>query len=100
MRNRKAFRFQGGFAVLLLMTTLALPRGAAAATPPLRVWMPLQGIGPGWHGGMLQPLVDGSIQEAEYANGIKIDLNDFADSAAGGNGRLYASIADNVGFTG
>lgn len=100
MRIRTNFRLPCGFTFLLLLSILILSRGAsAAATPPLRVWMPLQGVGPGWHGGMLQPLVDGKIQEEEYANGIKIDLNDFTDSAAGGNGRLYASIADNVGFT-
>jgi hypothetical protein len=95
----KTFRFPGGFAVFLLMTILALPRSAAASTPPLRVWMPLQTIGPGWHGGMLQPLVDAKIQDEEYANGIKIDLNDFSNTAPKGDGRLLVAMTDNMGVS-
>src|SRR4051794_21386088 len=100
MLTDKTLRFLGGLAALLILAMLASPRSASAASPPLRVWMPLQGVGPGWTGNMLQPLVDGTIDETEYANGVKIDLNDFTNSAPDGNGRLYASMAGNIGFTG
>ena len=99
MEMTKRLRSLGGFTAFLLIAALALP-GSASAVTPLRVWMPLQGVGPGWSGGMLQPLVDGTIDEVEYANGIKIDLNDFTDTAPNGNGRLYAAMAGNFAFTG
>ncbi len=70
-----------------------------AAEPP-RIWMPLQSVGADWHGQMLQPLADGDVQLTEYANGIKVDLNDFGNSVPNGNGRLFAGLSDNTaGFT-
>lgn len=67
---------------------------------PTRIWMPLQSVGADWHGPMLQPLADGQILIPEYANGIKIDVNDFSASVPNGNGRLFASLAQNAAFTG
>lgn len=67
-----------------------------AAEPP-RLWMPLQGVGPNWHGVMLQPLADGNVQILEYANGIKVDLNDFGNAVSNGNGRLFVGLSDNTG---
>jgi hypothetical protein len=79
---------------------------AVLFTPPLlgaeppRIWMPLQSVGPDWHGQMLQPLADGDVQPLEYANGIKVDLNDFGNAVPNGNGRLFAGLSDNTaGFT-
>lgn len=88
----KTFRLIGGAAALLLTTCLA-----AEAAPP-RYWMPLQGMGPEWQAGMLQPLPDARIEELEYANGIKIDLNDFSNSVPNGNGRLYVNLSANGAF--
>jgi hypothetical protein len=94
---KKALPF---LAAAALLTTVSISPRAAQAAPPPRVWMPLQGVGPEWKDGMLQPLVDARIEEPEYANGIKADLNDFSNSVPNGNGRLYLSMADNAGFTG
>lgn len=93
---KKTLRLLGGAAALL--TTISIVPRPAEAAPP-RVWMPLQGVGPEWKPGMLQPLVDARIELSEYANGIQVDLNDFSNSTANGDGRLYLSIADNAGFT-
>lgn len=94
---KKAFRSLGG-AALLLTCSLAASRPAEAAPPP-RVWMPLQSNGPEWQDGMLQPLVDATIVETEYANGIKADLNDFDNDVPNGNGRLFLAMSDDVSFT-
>ncbi|HXU33511.1 MAG TPA: hypothetical protein VN851_23325 [Thermoanaerobaculia bacterium] len=70
-----------------------------AAEPP-RLWLPLQSLGADWHGQMLQPLADGNVQTTEYANGIKIDLNDFGNTVQNGNGRLFVGLSENTaGFT-
>ena len=83
--------------VSTLVLALAAP-SICAAEPP-RIWMPLQSIGPEWQDGQVQPSVDGSIKETEYANGIRVELNDFSNSAPKGNGKLYLSMSDNVSFT-
>lgn len=86
-----------GTATLLAAGLLTTPAWAAA--PPPRLWMPLQSNGPAWQNGMLQPLVDGKIEEPEYANGVKADINDFTNSVPNGNGLLYLSMSDDVSFT-
>ncbi len=80
----------------LLAATL-LAAAPLLAAPP-RIWMPLQSANGNWHGPMLQPLTDGQVLIPEYANGIKIDINDFSATVPNGNGRLFASLTQNAGF--
>ncbi len=80
----------------LIWITALFTSPLLAAEPP-RLWMPLQSVS--MHGPMLQPLVDGDVRIPEYANGIKIDVNDFSASAPNGNGRLYVSLSQNAGFS-
>lgn len=95
-RLRKALR--GGVCAAVLSTLTSLTPSPAVAQ--LAYWMPLQSNGPGWQTGQLQPLANGAVSEVEYANGIKVDLNDFSNSVPNGNGRLYLNMSDNVSFTG
>ncbi|HEV2846931.1 MAG TPA: hypothetical protein VG477_18895, partial [Thermoanaerobaculia bacterium] len=94
LSTMKTLRFLG--AASLLAASLATARPAQAVPP--RHWMPLQGMGPEWQAGMLQPLADAKIDEAEYANGIKVELNDFSNSVPNGNGRLYINLSANGAF--
>lgn len=91
----KILRFLSGAAALSLTTFLAAP---AAAAVPVSYWMPLQGVGAEWQSGMLQPLPDATLDELEYANGIKLDLNDFSNTVPNGNGRLYLTLSENGAF--
>jgi hypothetical protein len=86
-----------GTAALLAAGLLTAP--AWAAGPPPRLWMPLQSNGPAWQNGMLQPLVDTKLDEPEYANGVKAEINDFTNSVPNGNGLLYLTMSDDVSFT-
>lgn len=92
MKPRSTFR--------LFVGTIALFAVPLLAAEPPRIWMPLQSVGADWHGQMLQPLADGDVQLTEYANGIKVDLNDFGNAVPNGNGRLFAGLSGNTaGFT-
>ncbi len=77
-----------GFAFLVISVN-------AAADPP-SYWMPLQTTGKGWSTGQVQPALDGVVDPLEYANGIKIGINDF--SATGFDGELFLALSDNVDF--
>lgn len=91
----------GSAAAVLSTLVLALAaQPALALDPTVHVWMPLQSNGPEWQLGQVQPLVDGTIDATEYANGIRIDLNDFSNSVPNGNGTLHLNMSDNVSFTG
>ncbi len=86
--------------ICLLLSTASFASSPLLGVEPPRIWMPLQGVGPEWHGVMLQPLADGNLDPLEYANGIKVDLNDFSASVPKGNGRLFVGLSDNTaGFT-
>lgn len=82
----------------LLLSAAALLAATPLLAAPPRFWMPLQSVG--WQGQMLQPLADGQILNTEYANGIKVDLNDFSASVPNGNGRLFVSLSQNAAFSG
>ncbi|HXU34297.1 MAG TPA: hypothetical protein VN851_27300 [Thermoanaerobaculia bacterium] len=83
-----------------LLTLAALLSATPLLAVPPRIWMPLQSVGADWHGPMLQPLADGQILIPEYANGIKVDLNDFSASVPNGNGRLFVGLSQNAAFSG
>lgn len=89
----------GGGAAALLFLALAFA-ALPAHGEPFRIWMPLQSNGPEWQLGQRQPLVDGVIDDAEYANGVRVGLNDFSNSVPKGNGSLHLNMSDNVSFTG